>query len=169
MSDGDRRWYVASAKVGRELQARGNLARQGYDVFLPVQRKTVRHARRQTDKLVAYFPGYMFIRLDLDRERWRPIENTVGVLRMIRSQAVPSAAPLGLVEQLLSRADSQGVVAPDGSGLRPGQAVRIAHGPFSEQIAVVDRMSGEHRVRVLLSLMGQELPVEIDRDHLDES
>lgn len=169
MADDDRRWYVASTKSGRELQARGNLLRQGYEVFLPVQRRTVRHARRQTEKLVAYFPGYLFICLDLQRERWRPIESTAGVLRMIKARAAPLPAPVGLVEHLQSRADAEGVLAELGGNLQPGQTVRITGGPFLEQLAVVDRMSGEHRVRVLLSLMGQELPVEIDRRHLEES
>ncbi|HRD45882.1 MAG TPA: transcription termination/antitermination NusG family protein [Caulobacter sp.] len=167
MSDDAIRWYVVNTKAGREPQASANLVRQGYGVFLPVLRKTVRHARRQTEKLVAYFPGYLFVQLDLSRDRWRPIESTVGVLRMIKAQTAPLAAPSGLVEALQAQADGQGVVLPRDSELRPGQSVRIANGPFAERLATVDRMSGENRVRVLLAIMGQEMPVELDRQDID--
>ncbi len=76
---GRRRCYLLRALVGRELVAEGQLRRQEFSTFLPKQMKTVRHARRLRVTLSAFFPGYLFVRLDLARDRWRSVNGTLGV------------------------------------------------------------------------------------------
>ena len=53
------------ALTGREVLAAEQLERQGFRAFLPKQLKTVRHARKVRVALGAYFPGYLFVELDL--------------------------------------------------------------------------------------------------------
>ncbi len=113
-----------------------------------------------------YFPGYLFVSMDLDRDRWRPIEGTVGVLRIIKGADRPLPVPAGLVEMLLSATGPDGVLSLADPVTKPGQEVRITRGPFADQLAVVERSSGEDRVRVLLSVLGQRAPVEIVRHDL---
>jgi transcription antitermination factor NusG len=50
---------------------------------------------------------------------------------------------------------------------KPGQEVRITRGPSADQLAVVERSSGEDRVRVLLSVLAQRAPAEIVRHDLE--
>jgi transcription antitermination factor NusG len=47
--------------------------------------------------------------------------------------------------------------------LEPGTPVRLIGGPFADQLATVEVMSGPDRVRVLLSMMSQTVPVEVSR------
>ena len=161
-----RRWYVVNTQATREHVAAAHLQRQGYRVFLPSTWRTIRHARKVTTVKAGYFPGYLFVSLDLDRDRWRPIEGTVGVLRIIKGADRPLAAPEGLVETLLEATGPDGVLNLADPVTRPGQNVRITRGPFADQLAVVERSSGEDRVRVLLSVLGQRTPVEIVRGDL---
>ena len=158
-----KRWYVVNTQATREHVAATQLQRQGYKVFLPSTWRTVRHARKVTTVKAGYFPGYLFVALDLDLDRWRPIEGTVGVLRIIKGGDRPMAAPVGLVETLLAATGPDGVMDLADPVTRPGQAVRITRGPFADQLAVVERSSGEDRVRVLLSVLGQQAPVDIER------
>jgi transcriptional antiterminator RfaH len=156
-------WYVVNTQVRREAIASSNLRRQGYDVFLPVISKTVRHARKVRSVLEAYFPGYLFVRVDISSQRWRPIESSIGVLRLIKAGTEPTAAPAGLVESLIERSGLDGLLRLEDDGLQPGQVVRITQGPFADSLAVVDRASGEERVRVLLTLLGQATAVSLAR------
>ncbi len=161
-----RRWYVVNTQATREHVAAAHLQRQGYLVFLPSTWRTVRHARKVRTVKASYFPGYLFVGLDLEFDRWRPIESTVGVLRIIKGADRPLAAPAGLVEALLEGTGPDGVLNLADPVTRPGQSVRITRGPFADQLAIVERSSGEDRVRVLLSVLGQQAPVEIVRHDL---
>lgn len=158
-----RRWYVVNTQAKRELVAANNLRRQNYEVFLPCTWRTVRHARKVTSVKAGYFPGYLFVLLDLDLDRWRPIESTVGVLRIIKGGDRPLATPDGLIQALLAATGPDGVLDLADPVTRPGQSVRITRGPFADQLAIVERSSGEDRVRVLLSVLGQQAPVDIVR------
>ena len=46
--------------------------------------KRIRHARRFKKVLRPLFPGYVFVRVAPDRQRWRPILSTYGVRTLIR-------------------------------------------------------------------------------------
>jgi transcriptional antiterminator NusG len=48
-------------------------------------------------------------------------------------------------------------------GFRRGQSVRVIDGPFIDFVGLVDEINAEKgKVKVLLSLFGQETPVELD-------
>jgi transcriptional antiterminator RfaH len=153
------------AKTGQEDYAELNLRRQGCTTFLPKSLKTIRHARKITTIKSAFFPGYLFVSLDLERERWRSIDSTYGVLRLVKAHDRPLATPVGLVEDLMAATGVDGLL-DRASALRPGASARFIGGPFTDQLVVVERMSGPDRVRVLLSIMGQSVPVEAQRSAL---
>lgn len=89
------RWYVAATQVGREDSAESNLRRQGFPVWFPRQKKTVKHARRRIEKIISFFPGYMFVFLDLERDRWRSVNSTIGVRALVMQGGFPSLARPG--------------------------------------------------------------------------
>ena len=154
---------MVNTQATRETVAAAHLQRQGYQIFLPSTWRTIRHARKVTIVKAGYFPGYLFVALDLDLDRWRPIEGTVGVLRIIKGGVRPIAAPVGLVEALLAATGPDGVMELADPMTKPGQTVCITRGPLADQLAVVERSSGEDRVRVLLSFLGQQVRVNIER------
>jgi transcriptional antiterminator RfaH len=159
------RWYLINAHTGREQLALAHLARQDYRTFLPVMWRSIRHARQIRSTKAAFFPGYLFVQLDLSRDCWRPIDGTVGVVRLIKAGERPLPAPEGLVESLIATTDAEGVL--DFSAcFKVGDRVRIVHGPFVDQLALVESAGGGERVRVLLSIMNQIVPVEVSSSHL---
>jgi transcription antitermination factor NusG len=89
----DRRWYLVRALTNREAFAAEHLERQGFSTFLPRQPRTIRHARRIRVSLAAYFPGYLFVTLDLARQRWRSINGTLGVAHLVGAGERPTPVP----------------------------------------------------------------------------
>jgi transcriptional antiterminator RfaH len=160
--DGGSRWYVVHTQPNRELRARKQLENQSYEVFLPRRLKTVRHARKLTNVAAAFFPRYLFIRLDLTRHRWRSVNGTFGVSSLIMQGEVPHPVPHGIVEAMLAAVDAKGLVCLEES-LKVGEQVRLAAGPFAEQLGVLDRLDDSGRVRVLLEIMGATVPVQLER------
>ena len=152
------RWYVVHTQPSAEDRATARLETQGYHVFCPRLRKVVRHARKSTAKLAPLFPGYLFLRLDISRDRWRSVNGTRGVVRLLTQGDVPQAVPPGVIEDLQSHADVHGALdlTPP---LQAGQRVRIEDGPFSDFVGTLQRLDGADRVQVLLDLLGRSVSV----------
>src|SRR5208283_4434114 len=73
------RWYVARTLPNREAGAASQLEAQGFRVFLPRIARTVRHARKMRRVRAPAFPAYLFVALDLNRDRWRSVNGTFGL------------------------------------------------------------------------------------------
>jgi transcriptional antiterminator RfaH len=163
----ERRWYLVRALTRREPFAAEQLQRQGFTTFLPRQPKTVRHARRIRVTLAAYFPGYLFVELDVGKQRWRSINGTLGVAHLVSSGERPSPVPRGVVEALIEAADDAGVI--EGPPLQAGQRVKIIAGAFADQLAVIERLDDAGRVRVLLEIVGGQVAVTLRRGLVSEA
>ncbi len=162
---GGPRWFAVHSLPHREAGAQQQLENQGFHTFLPRCLKTRRHARKLESVLAPIFPRYLFVVLDLDRDRWRSVNGTFGVARLVMMAGDrPQPAPRGVVEALIALADSRDVRGFDGGGrLTVGQKVRILAGPFAEQIGLLQRFDDNGRVRLLLDIMGGEIGVTLPR------
>lgn len=157
---------MAETQPRAEVPAQFNLERQGFDCFCPRFRKTRRHARRVDQVLAPVFPGYVFIRFDHRRDHWRAINGTTGIRRLIgNAQGIPHPVPSGAMAALLARCDS-GVMQCIMPSLEVGQKVKLANGPFMNVLATIDRLEDSGRVRVLLSLLGGQIPAQVARGDL---
>ena len=109
-----------------------------------------------------FFPRYLFVALDLGRDRWRSVNGTFGVARLVMAGDRPLPVPSGIVEALIAAADDRGVLRFDGAGsLRVGQQVRVLAGPFADQVGRLTSLDDNGRVRLLLDIMGGHVPVEV--------
>src|SRR5258705_10706704 len=96
------RWYAVHTLPFAEARAEGQLHRQGFRTFQPKRHKTVRHARRLSTVEAPFFPRYLFIGLDLARDRWRSVNSTFGVSRLVMWGDQPHPVPHGVVEALIA-------------------------------------------------------------------
>jgi transcription elongation factor/antiterminator RfaH len=164
LRDGER-WYAVHTLPFGEKRAAAQLENQDFCTFLPKRRKTIRHARRLSTVTAPFFPRYLFVALDLHRHRWRSVNGTLGVSGLVMVGERPCPAPHGIVESLVAAADGEGLLQLN-SGLTAGASVRLAAGPFADQLGILDRLDEAGRVRVLLSMFGQQVPVCLSRAHV---
>ncbi len=155
------RWFVVETHPRAEATALLNLARQGFDAYCPKIWKRRRHARRVEDVQVPFFPGYVFVLLDIARQRWRPIRSTFGVRRLVQFSDRPTPVPDGLVEMIKAREAPDGAIPANPPPFAPGQAVRVREGAFAELEGLFDCAMDDHRVVLLLSLMGRQVRVRV--------
>lgn len=157
------RWYVAHTQPHAEVRAVLNLERQGFEAYLPRYLKRRRHARKVDVVPVPVFPRYLFVSIDVARQRWLSIRSTVGISRLVCQGDAPLAVPGGIVETLRSRHDENGFVrllSPP--GLRVGDKVRVIGGAFEEAMGLFEQVTDEQRVTILLDLLGRKVRVTLD-------
>jgi transcription antitermination factor NusG len=156
------RWYVVNTQPNREAGACAQLEAQGFRVFLPRILKTVRHARKLKTVKAPAFPGYLFVILDAARDRWRSVNGTFGVIRLVMANDAPMPTPVGVVETLLDTMDETGLCRFD-RDLAVGQKVKVTVGPLAETMGRLVRLDANGRVRVLLAIMSGEIAVTMDQ------
>jgi transcriptional antiterminator RfaH len=152
----------------REFLAGAQLGNQGFAVFLPCTVRTRRHARKFDSVRRPLFPGYLFVKLDPSTDRWRCVNGTLGVARLIGTAERPTPLPKGVIEAICDACDDNGVMAtPDEVFL--GEEVRVTAGPFAEFIGKLESLDSAGRVRVLLEILGRRTYVAFSRNQVAAS
>lgn len=162
------RWYAAYTQPQAETWAAQQLRHQDFDVFLPLCRRLRRHARRSETVLRPLFPRYLFIGLDAERQRWRSVNGTRGVVHLVRRGDQPAAIPAGVIEALQGRADLSGAVPLDAlAAFEPGQKLLVTDGPFAGHAGRFNSLTANQRVVLLLDLLGRGVEVAVPLLHVD--
>jgi transcription elongation factor/antiterminator RfaH len=157
-----RRWYAVRAQPRKEAIASLHLRRQGFTTFLPLIEKVVRHPTRTATTSVPFFPSYLFVALSLGHDRWRSVNGTIGVQRLVSFGDQPAPAPAGLIEQLFANSSDKGLVNFDES-FAPGAQVRIVGGPFNGLLGTFLKATDSERVSILMTMLAREVTVKVPK------
>jgi len=154
-------WYLAQIKPNCQSIAERNLHQQGYQVFLPLIRETIRRRGKFSSALKPLFPGYVFVGLGAEAINARAIGSTYGISSLVRFGTSAAQVPSGLICQLRQRCDSENALIPD-HAFQSGDTVKIQSGPFADFLATVASLPSEQRAWVLIDLMGRETRVAVE-------
>ncbi len=155
-------WYALRSKPNKEEALWREAAARGHEVFYPRLRVQPKNPRAR--KIRPYFPGYLFVRLELHQSGYSAFAWMPHSRGLVSFGAEPAPVPDGLIQSIRRRVDE---INQEGGeqlyGLQPGEAVIVQNGPFAGQEAIFDtRISGNERVRVLLKLLqGRQMPLEL--------
>ena len=115
---------------------------------------------------VPLFPGYVFVKTDLDPYRHLEIVKTAGAVRLIGTKQSPVPVPEETVESLKIMVSSEHPVAT-GSRLRRGDRVMVVSGPFAGVTGTFVRYRGKGRVVVNIEALGQYAGVDVDENDVE--
>ena len=139
--------------------ALANLEQQGFEPYMPLIGRVVRHARRATHIKRPLFPGYMFVRARPD-QRWRPILGTVGVRSLVRCGDAPSTIDGAFVAALKAR-EVDGVVCKPARPFEVGQPIVVQNPSMEGLVGEIIELRERDRIIVLLRLLNQDIKVNV--------
>ena len=153
------RWYVVRTKPRSEYIAARSLARDGYEHLFP---RVIAPQRRIGKPQTPLFPGYLFVRWDVDGGLWPPIARLPGIQGLLRFEGILPSVPDEIVGELARRVESINGHGGLWNRFKRGQAVRVVSGKLESLARVVDEpRSPSSRVRVLMDFMGQLVSAEV--------
>ena len=157
-------WYVAFTQPNSEERAAAHLQNQDYQIYIPRYLK-----RRRFGRLINHaaplFPRYVFVGIDIGRQRWRSVNGTVGVSYLICHGDQPIRVQEEILSALAAREDDSGLVKLlPARAFRPGERVRVSEGVFADQLGLYEGVSDSDRARILLDLLGRKVRVTVDAD-----
>jgi transcriptional antiterminator RfaH len=158
-------WFVVQTQPHAEAKASAHLMRQGFRIYLPRYQKRRRHARRVETVVVPLFPRYLFVAIDRMTQRWRCIQSTVGVTRLVCNGEEPAAVPPQVIREIRQREDETGLIHLDlRPRFAPGDRVRVVGGAFSDCLGLFETLVDCERVAILLDLLGRKVRVMLNDD-----
>jgi len=108
------------------------------------------------------FPGYVFVKMEVDDEVWYAIRNTPKVSGFVGG-AKPSPLLDSEVEAILAQMKATSERPQPKVLFDPGESVRIIDGPFSNFTGVVDNIYPEQgKLKVMVTIFGRSTPVELE-------
>ena len=156
-------WWVVHVRSRQEKLLARECRSRGVPFYLPLrEQKLVRAGRRRTSWL-PLFPGYVFIRGDLEHERLEALRTNlcVKVLEVLDQESI--AADLAQVRRL----QESGLPLVAHPELTKGSLVRIAWGAFAGMTGRIARLRGKDRFVVAVRFIHRSVSVEVDRDALE--
>lgn len=158
-------WHVIRSKPRKEILLQQQLQAHGIEVFFP--QINIKPVNPRAAKTQPYFPGYMFVHVDVERVgfsllNWMPY--SLGLVCFGRE--IPRV-PEELI-RAIQRQVSASRMAEPAAAFRHGDLVMIERGPFAGYKAMFDTaLSGTERVRVLLLLLQRrQLAIDLPLDSL---
>lgn len=153
-------WYVVYTKPRKEAFVECQMQRKGITVFFPQLLIPVAPVRRAKCRIVPLFPNYVFVCIQESRQydgaRWTP-----GVNYIVNFHGTPAPIDDAIIQFLQQQTSSEGYITAQ-STVTAGQEARINDGPFAGLVgAIQNPPNARGRVKVLLSLLGREVSVNL--------
>jgi len=186
-SSAGKKWYVVHTYSGFEQKAKAALEERVRslrlsddtraigdkfgDVVVPVER--VQELGKGVARKVSnrkFFPGYIFVNMELDEETWHVVKDTPKVTGFVGHSTSPPEVPASEVEAIKAQME-EGALRPKPKVLfEVGEAVKVVDGPFQDFNGTVEEVRPEKgKVRVLISIFGRATPVELDFVQVEKS
>ena len=97
------KWFCLYTGVNAESIAKNGLIAKGFENYLPMQTRVVKHARQQKLKSIPLLSRYLFVKFDIEGEWSYPIRSTDGVETILSNNQIPMQIPEWIIQEFKSR------------------------------------------------------------------
>ena len=167
-------WYTLRVISGKEKKIRENilfelktsdLASNVENILVPTENVLEMRDGKKKIKEKVFFPGYLLIHLDMNKETKYVVENVNGVMSFVGSSGNPESLKPEEVKRFLGDHDGGDgpIKVTEAAPFKVGDAVKVKDGPFVDFSGVVQEVSHEkQKLKVSVSIFGRATPVELD-------
>ncbi len=175
----DKQWYIVHTYSGHEMKVKIALEERVRmadkedcfgEILVPTEKVVdmVKGVKKTSTR--KFFPGYIFVNMNLDDETWHIVKNTPKVTGFVGGASKPipvSEAEVGRITKQME----EGAVKPKPKVLfEEGENVRVVDGPFTNFTGMVQEVKPDKgKLRVMVSIFGRATPVELDFVQVEKS
>ena len=169
-------WYVVNTFSGYEnsvkkaLEERikaNSLEDQFSEILIPSEKVTERRGKGTVQKTNKFFPGYIFISMELTKASWHLVQTTPKVTGFLGGQN-PRPVRKGEMSRMLGHTvpvEEQPVIEKPVLNItyNVGQQVRVRSGAFANFTGEVEEINADkQKIWLSVSLFGRPTRVEVD-------
>jgi transcriptional antiterminator NusG len=167
-----KQWYVVHTYSGYEQKAKAALEERIKalgkedlfgEVLVPAEKVVELVKGRKKTSSRMFFPGYIFVNMDLNDDTWHIVKSTPKVTGFVGDATKPEPVPESEVREITDQM-AEGAARPKPKVLfETGENVKVVDGPFADFNGTVEEVKADKgKLRVLISIFGRATPVELD-------
>ena len=160
------RWYVVHTYSGYENKVKTDLEKTVknreleeffFEIVVPMEEQIeIKNGKKETN-LKKVFPGYVLIKMIVTEATWYIVRNTRGVTGFVGS----GTDPIPLTEEEIRKMGFE--LSSVTIDYEVGDTVSIIDGSFENFVGTVQEIKKDKKkVKILISMSGREVPVEVD-------
>jgi len=168
----EKRWYAVRTFSGHETKVKSYLEKEVErlglqdkisNVLIPSEKVFEIKDGKKKAKVKNFFPGYILVEAELDKETMHVILETPSVMGFVPDKNNPAPLQQEEVRRLIGKMEqkegSQVIDVP----FHIGEPVRVIDGPFNNFTGFVQEVNPEKlKLKVMVSIFGRKTPVELD-------
>lgn len=166
------KWYIvnvrtscentAKAQIEERATSKGLIEKFG-NILVPAENVVELVKGKKATRSRKFFPGYIFVQMDLTDETWHLVKSCSKVTGFIGGGNRPPAVPEHEVMKVTQQMETGAEKAIPKVKFTLGESVTVIDGPFSNFNGTVEEINQEKgKVKVLVSIFGRPTPVELD-------
>jgi transcriptional antiterminator RfaH len=163
-------WYAMHSKPNKEEFLCQQLSSKQINHFYPCIQVTPINPRSR--KIRPYFPGYLFVHLDLEEAAKMPaLQWMPGATGLVSFDGKAAEVPEGLIAALKQHLSEESLVRKQEHIFKPGDHIKVLNGPFDGYDGFFDTtLSGTERVRILIELVrGYAIKVDLPANSIKKN
>ena len=157
-------WYVMRTQSRAEYVAADELRRDGFEVLFP-RVESPNNPKGHGD--TPLFPGYLFLRCDLQNDNWPSFRPAHRVLGWVTFGGEIPSLPDSVVSELTEHLDKINNQGGLWHRFQAGETVQINSGTIQSLAEVLEDAKSPHsRVKVLLQFMGRQIQAQVPWENI---
>ena len=172
-------WYIVQTFSGfeqkvaetlKDLIQKKKLDDKINEVLVPTHEVTVVKKGKRVQKKKKYFPSYLLVRMEMNKELYHMIKNIQKVTGFLGTTGNP--VPVSDIEigKILGNI-KEGTLSPEPSlSFEVGEQVKVCEGPFASFSGLVEEVDEDKlKLKVSVSIFGRPTPIELEYSQVEKS
>ena len=173
------KWYIVQTFSGfekkvaetlKDLIQKKKLDDKINEVLVPTHEVTVVKKGKRVQKKKKYFPSYLLVRMEMNKELYHMIKNIQKVTGFLGTTGNP--VPVSDIEigKILGNI-KEGTLSPEPSlSFEVGEQVKVCEGPFASFSGLVEEVDEDKlKLKVAVSIFGRPTPIELEYNQVEKS
>ena len=172
-------WYIVQAYSGfenkvadniKDVMAQNSLQSSLGEVLVPTHKVTEVKKGKRTQKQKKYFPGYVLVKLDLNKQIYHKIKNIQKVSGFLGPEGKPVPVSENEVKKIMNQLSETEANPSAGITFEVGEKVRVCDGPFASFSGLVEEIDDDKsRLKVSVSIFGRPTPVDLEFNQVEKT
>ena len=172
-------WYIVQAYSGfekkvadsiKDVMVRSSMETNLGEVLVPTHKVTEVKKGKRTQKQKKYFPGYILVKLDLNKQIYHKIKNIQKVSGFLGPEGKPVPVSENEVKKIMNQITETETNPSAGISFEIGEKVRVCDGPFASFSGLVEEIDEDKsRLKVSVSIFGRPTPVDLEFNQVEKN
>ena len=172
-------WYIVQTFSGfeqkiaetlKDMIQKKKLDDKISEVLVPIHEVTVVKKGKRVQKKKKYFPSYVLLKMEMNKELYHMIKNIQKVTGFLGTTGTPAPVSNNEIDKILGNIKDGSLTPEPSLSFEIGEQVKVCEGPFSSFSGLVEEVDEEKlKLKVSVSIFGRPTPIELEYNQVEKS